>query len=128
LFEGGSARLAVDGKRIFYGKAPQVGLYERSLEGDVALNPERLVLEDYGPTGVGFVPSERGIFYMGSDAQRQPAALRFYDFELQRSFDLGPPPQPLNPTLTVSPDGTRLLFEKSTPVVTELTLMELRRP
>jgi Tol biopolymer transport system component len=127
LFAGASARPSVDGKRIFYGKPPHSGLYERSLEGDVVSNPERLVLEDYAPN-VGFLPTEQGIFYMGRDEQRQPAALRFFDFELQRSFDLGPPPQPLNPTLTVSPDGTRLLFEKSTPVVTELTLMELRRP
>jgi Tol biopolymer transport system component len=125
LFVGNSARLSVDGKRIFYGKPQQGGLYERSLEGDVALNPETLVLEDYA-LGVGFVPSERGIFYVGRDAQRA-TALRFFDFELRRSFDLGEPPQGTAPTLTLSPDGTRLLFEKTTPVVTELTLMELRR-
>jgi hypothetical protein len=125
LFAGSSARLSIDAKRIFYGKPPQFGLYERSLEGDVASNPETLVLEDYA-LGVGFVPSERGIFYVGRDAQG-PTALRFFDFELKRSFDLGPPPQGTAPTLTLSPDGTRLLFEKSTPVVTELTIMELRR-
>jgi hypothetical protein len=126
LFEGTSARISIDGKRIFYGKGLTPGLYERSLEGDIVSNRETLVLEDYA-VPVGFVPAERGIFYMGRDAQRQPAALRFFDFELQRSFDLGPPPQPNVPTLTVSADGTRLLFEKLTPVVAELTLMELRR-
>lgn len=125
MFAGSSARLALDGKRIFYGKPLQPGLWERSLEGDVASNPEKLLLEDYaGP--VAFVPSERGIFYRGRDARNQ-LALRYYDFELKRSFDLGPPPADTAATLTLSPDGTRLLFEKSTPVVTELTLMELRR-
>src|SRR5690606_18434588 len=84
LFEGSSARLSVDGRRIFYGKPLQPGLYERSLEGDIASNPETLLIEDYA-VPVGLVPSERGIFYMGRDAQRRPAALRFYDFELRRS-------------------------------------------
>jgi Tol biopolymer transport system component/predicted Ser/Thr protein kinase len=125
LFAGNSARLSVDDKRVFYGKPPQRGLYERSLEGDVASNPETLVLEDYALAN-GFVPSERGIFYVGRDAQG-PTALRFFDFELQRSFDLGPPPQGTAPTLTLSTDRTRLLFEKSTPVVTEIMRMELRR-
>jgi Tol biopolymer transport system component len=127
LFAGGSARLAVDGKRIFYGKAPQPGLYVRSLEGDIASNPETLLLEDYlGP--VGFVPSERGIFYRGRDSERGQATLRFFDFELQRSFELGSSPlQDGAATLALSADGTRLLFEKRTPVATELTLMELRR-
>jgi hypothetical protein len=125
LFAGGSARLSADDKRIFYAKAPQRGLYERSLEGDVASNPETLVLEDYA-LAIGFVPSERGIFYVGRDAQR-PTALRFFEFESKRSFDLGTPPQGTAPTLTLSADGTRLLFEKTTPVVTELTVMELRR-
>ena len=124
LFAGNSARLSVDGKRIFYGK-PQRGLYERSLEGDVASNPETRVVEDYA-FGVGFIPSERGIFYVGRDAQG-PTALRYFDFELQRSFDLGPPPQGGAPTLTLSPDRTRLLFEKPIPVVTEIMRMELRR-
>lgn len=126
LFAGGSARLAADGKRIFYAKPPQRGLYERSLEGDVASNAETLVLEDYsGP--VGFVPSERGIFYRSRDARGQ-AALRFFDFELQRSFDLGASPlQDGAPTLTLSADRTRLLFDKTTPVVTEIMRMELRR-
>ncbi len=125
LFAGGSARISDDGKRIFYAKAPQRGLYERSLEGDVASNPETLLVEDYaGP--VGFVPSERGIYYRGRNEQGEPA-LRFFDFTLQRSFDLGPPPQDGAATLTLSADGARLLFEKPTPVVTELTLMELQR-
>jgi hypothetical protein len=127
LFAGGSARLAVDGKRIFYGKPPQPGLYVRSIEGDIASNPETLLLEDYlGP--VGFVPSERGIFYRGRDSGRGQATLRFFDFELQRSFELGSSPlQDGAATLALSADGARLLFEKPTPVVTELTLMELRR-
>jgi Tol biopolymer transport system component len=126
LFEGASARVSTDGKRIFYGKPLQAGLFARSLEGDVPSNPETRVLEDYVP-GVGFVPSERGIFYRGGDTERRPAALRFFDFELQTSFDLGPPPQGFAPTLALSGDGTRLLFEKTTPVVTQLTRMELRR-
>jgi Tol biopolymer transport system component len=126
LFEGGSARLSVDGKRIFYAKPQQPGLFERSLEGDVASNPETRVLEDYAPA-VGFVPSARGIFYRGIATEGRPAALRFFDFELETSFDLGPAPQGNAPTLSVSADGTRLIFDSFTPVVAELTLMELRR-
>jgi serine/threonine protein kinase len=126
LFEGTSARISVDGTRIFYGKPQQPGLYERSLEGDIASNAETRVLEDYAPA-VGFVPAERGIFYRGVATERGPAALRFFDFELKASFDLGPPPQGNAPTLAVSADGTRLLLERTTPVVAELTLMELSR-
>jgi hypothetical protein len=126
LFEGTSARVSFDGRRIFYGKPQQPGLYERSLEGDIASNPETRVLEDYAPA-VGFVPAERGIFYRGVAMEGRPAALRFFDFELKTSFDLGPPPQGNAPTLAVSANGTRLLFDRTTPVVAELTLMELSR-
>jgi hypothetical protein len=126
LFEGSSARLSVDGKRIFYGKPQQPGLFERSLEGDVAANPETRVLADYAPA-VGFVPSARGIFYRGTATEGRPAALRFFDFELKTSFELGPAPQGNAPTLAVSADTTHLIFDDFAPVVAELTLMELSR-
>jgi Tol biopolymer transport system component len=127
LFEGGGGvRLSVDGRRIFYGRPPTRGIYERSLEGDVPSNPETLVLEDYvGP--LGFVPGPAGIVYVGRDEQRRPVALRFFDFAMRRSFDLGPPPDSDVPTLSLSADGSRLVFEHASSVVADLTHMELRR-
>ncbi len=126
LFEGGSARVSVDGKRIFYAKPQQRGIYERSLEGDIASNPEQRVLLDY-LAPVGFVPAENGIFYVGRDEAGKPAALRFFDFAQRRSFDLGPPPGSVVTTLTVSADGTRLIFDHNAPATADLTRLELQR-
>jgi hypothetical protein len=42
-----------------------------------------------------------------------------HDFEQRRSFDLGPPPGVAVPTLTVSADGTRLIFEHGATVIAD---------
>ncbi len=125
LFEGSSPLVSRDGKRIFYGKS-QSGLFERSLEGDIPSNAERRVLDDYVPP-LGFAVSERGIVYVGRDETGRPIALRFFDFELQRSFDLAPPPRTTLTPLTLSADGSRLVYEDNSTVAAELTRMQLRR-
>ena len=126
LFEGTSPKISVDGKRIYYGKSLQAGIFERSLEGDIASNPEQRVLEDYVPPR-GFTVGEKGIFYVGRDQARNPVSIRFFDFALQRSFDLAPPPDTPTPVLSVSPDGTRLIFEKISSISPDLRRMDLRR-
>ncbi len=124
LFDGICAKVSIDGTRIFYGRSLQPGIFERSLEGDVAANAEALVLEDYTPS-CGFIPGERGLFYVGRDEQRRAVALRFFDFAERRSYDLGPPPQDQSAALTLSPDGTRIVFEVRSSAGSDLTRIEL---
>jgi hypothetical protein len=126
LFEGGFKRLDPTGRRIYYGKSDQFGIFVRSLDGDVPSNPEDRLVSDYVPPR-GFDVSERGIFYVARDANRIPVAVKFFDFEARRTFVLAPPPGGDIPTITVSPDGRRLLYDTKTDAASSLTLMQLTR-
>jgi Tol biopolymer transport system component len=124
LFEGGFKRLDPTGRRIYYGKTDQFGIFVRSLDGDVQSNPEERLVSDYVPPR-GFDVSERGIYYVARDATRKPVAVRFFDFATKSLTDLAPPPRGVIPTITVSPDGERLLFDTRPNAPASLTLMEL---
>jgi hypothetical protein len=126
LFEGGFKRLDPTGRRIYYGKTDQFGIFVRSLDGDVRSNPEKQVVSDYVPPR-GFDVSKRGIFYVARDVNRIPVAVKFFDFEAGRTFVLAPAPGGDVPTITVSPDGRRLLYDTKTDAASSLTLMQLSR-
>ena len=49
LFEGGFKKLDLAGRRIYYGKSDQFGIFVRSLEGDIRSNPEERVLSGLRP-------------------------------------------------------------------------------
>ncbi len=124
LFEGDSGRVDPSGRYIYYGKSGQPGMFVRSLEGDVRSNPEERVLSDYVPPR-GFALSGRGIFYLGRDDARKPAAIRFFDFGSRKSFDLAPPPLGLIPVITASPDAQVLLYDTRSDAPGAMTLMHL---
>ena len=126
LFEGTSAKVSPDGHRIYYGKSLQAGIFERSLDGDVASNAEQRLVDDYVPPQ-GLAVGKNGIFYVGRDEARKPVALRFFDFALGRSFELGAPPSTPAPSLAVAADGSRVVLERASSVTADLTSMELRR-
>jgi hypothetical protein len=109
LFNGHLAFESSDRRRLFYWQGQDTHVFMRSLEGNVANNPEtRLVA-----TMVGAVePVDGGFFYVAVTPENVPRAFAFYDYETGTSRDIGEAPvgtTPLN-GLSVSPDGTELLY------------------
>ena len=100
-------------------------LFARSLDGDITRNPwEQLVPGCVMP--LGLVPTARGVYYVACDEQQQPVTLRYFEFASRRSFGLGPAPLGVQPILTVSPDGRRLVYSTSLPDNGELTRVTFR--
>lgn len=110
LWEGADAIEAPKRRLLLYDKADRSGIYARSLEGDPAKNPERLLVADYQPPWGGFCPFEDGIYYVGYTPAGHPHAFRFYWFDSGKSVDVAPAPSNLDLGLTVMPDRTRLAF------------------
>lgn len=126
LFDGATPVVATDGRRVFYRKSLNVSpLFARSLEGDVASNPEQLLVPGC-VMGFGIAPTARGVYYVACDERREPVALRYFEFSSRRSFDLGPPPSASQPILTVSADGRRLVYATTLPDNEELTRATFR--
>ena len=59
--------------------------------------------------------------------RRRSQRMRFFDFATRTSSHLAPPPLGKIPTITVSPDGGRLLFDTDANPASNLTLMQLSR-
>jgi hypothetical protein len=126
LFEGDMVRIEPSRNRIFYGKGGVFGLFSRSLDGDVRLNPEERVVADFvAPRG--FDVNRLGIYYLGRDTDRKPVAVRFFDFALERSFDIAPPPRGATPSIAISPDSSELLYDTVSDSDGKLTLMKFGR-
>ena len=107
----GSDAVEVPGRNLLiYGKQDQPGIYGRSLTGDVAKNPEQLLVTDYRAPWGGFYPMADGIYYVGRDSDGIPRMFRFYSFDTGKSVDVAPSPTNLDLGLTVTPDRTRLAY------------------
>jgi Tol biopolymer transport system component len=125
LFETNGARINRAGDRIYYPKPGQRNMFSRSLVGDVRTNPEELVLTDAFDRA-GFDVTPHGIVYVGVGGGA--FWIRFFDFETKRSHTLAPGPSVyLFPTIRVSPDGRRVLYDTLLDDASGLTLMQLRQ-
>jgi Tol biopolymer transport system component len=109
LFEGSSPVVSADGRRVFYKKGLASPLFVRSLDGNIASNPEELLIPEC-VMEFGIVPTRRGIYYVSCDEGAHEVALRYFEFFSRRIFHIGPPPDASQPILTVSRDGRRLLY------------------
>ena len=111
LFEGNLAAETPDGKTLLYAKDGKPGLFARSLQGDVARNPERKLLDDFVVAPLAaYIPVRGGIFYLGYTPEGRPRAFRYYDFAAGAAHDVMPAPRGVSLGLTVSPDERELLY------------------
>jgi serine/threonine protein kinase len=110
LFQGTEPAPTPDGKRILYGKATELGLFSRALEGDPSRNPEERLVDDFSEPFGGIWPVPSGIYYTGVTPQGKRRAFRFFDYATHRSKDIAPSPSGLGGGLTLSPDQHELLY------------------
>jgi Tol biopolymer transport system component/DNA-binding winged helix-turn-helix (wHTH) protein len=113
LIEGASAQETADGSRLLYTRFDRLGIFARSLSGDVAVNAEEQLVEDYAyPPSAGFEPVDGGFYYVGYTSDGRARAVRFYDDAQRSARDIALLPQNAELVwgLTVSPDGTEILF------------------
>jgi WD40-like Beta Propeller Repeat len=109
LFTGHLAFESGDGRWLLYWKGQETHVYMRSLEGNVAENAEeRLVNTIVG----GIAPVDSGFFYVSVTPEGLPRAFAFYEYASRTSRDVAPAPAGTMGVggLTVSPDGTELLY------------------
>lgn len=126
-FEGKSATETSDG-RVLYIKDDRWGLFARSLAGDATANPEERLVEDIkGPIGY-FVPVAEGVYYTGLDpVWGHYVALRFFEYARRKIVDVASKSitGQVN-SLTVTPDGRRLVYTQTASGGVDLSLIEFR--
>ena len=107
LFDGDSPRPNAAGDRLFYIKARELGIFSRSLAGDVSSNPETLVASDYRPLAPWWNVDD-GIFYAvaGADGSNR---VRFVDTASGEATDVFTTPTEML-GMFVSSDGTQLVW------------------
>ena len=114
LFVGSTAQEAADGGRLFYTKLNEYGIFARSLEGELASNPEERIVDDYWyPPSAGFQPVDGGLFYVGYTPDGTARAIWFFDFAQGAAKDVLPLSVRYGTSiwgLTVAPDHRELLF------------------
>jgi serine/threonine protein kinase len=125
-FEGKSATETLDG-RVLYIKDNRPGLFSRSLAGDPNANPEETLVADIrGPVGY-FAPVADGVYYTGQNSSARYARLRFYDYASKRTVDIAT--QSITGqvnSLTVTPDGNRLVYTQVRLAGIDLTLIHFQ--
>jgi Tol biopolymer transport system component/DNA-binding winged helix-turn-helix (wHTH) protein len=128
LWEGALVRETANGKYVLYWKTNAPGIFRRSLEGDLAKNPEQLLVPDFWPLKQlgGYAPVAGGIYYVGGDAQGKPGAFRYFDYASGRSTEVAPAVPGLGRGFTVAPDRRHLAFTASTEIGGDLLSLGLQ--
>ncbi len=128
LWEGDLVRETEDGKYVLYKKSNAPGIFRRSLQGDLARNPEELLIPDFWPNGQigGYAPVATGIYYVSGDGQGRAGPFRYFDYASRKSVDVAPAAPGLERGFTVSPDRRRILFPGSAEVGGDLLSLELK--
>jgi Tol biopolymer transport system component/DNA-binding winged helix-turn-helix (wHTH) protein len=128
LWEGALVRESVDGKYLLYWKTNTPGIFRRPLKGDVAKNPEELLVPDFWPLGQlgGYAPMAGGIYYVSSNAEGKPGPFRYFDYASRKSTDVAPAAVGLGRGFAVSPDRRHLAFAASASVGGNLLSLELQ--
>ncbi len=123
--EGFVPRETWDG-RLVYAKNGKLGIFARSLTGDVAANSEQKLVDDYFPPSPPIQVFPDGLYY-GSPYYLNGVVrgehLKFYSFSERRPLDLGP--LSVAGSFTVSPDRRRLVYDGPITDGVDLSLIEM---
>lgn len=123
LFVGGFARLTADASMLLYTKLGERNLYARRLDPDPRANPEETLVTDSDHPSAA-VPVADGIYYVGYAAPGEPTAIRFYDYATRQSRTVATLAHRPFETMSVSPDGTELLYGAQSASTADLVMVE----
>lgn len=115
LWEGALVEESVDGKYVLYWKGAAPGIFRRSLAGDLATNPEELIVPDFWPLNQlgGYAPVAGGIYYVSSNAEGKPGPFRYFDYKTRKSMDVAPAVPGLGRGFAIAPDHRHMAFAAS---------------
>jgi Tol biopolymer transport system component len=107
LIEGDLPRVSFDETKLFYVQVGRDGLFARSLVGDIASNPETVVIADYRPL-LPWQVARDGLYYssVGADNVRR---IRFVDERTQQPTEVIEVSTPVD-SFGLSADGTTLWY------------------
>jgi hypothetical protein len=129
LWEGALVQESVDGRYVLYWKGAAPGIFRRSLAGDLAKNPEEMVVPDFWPINQlgGYAPVAGGIYYVSSNAEGKPGPFRYFDYAKRRSIDVAPAVPGLSKGFAVAPDRRHIAFAASAAIGGDLLALNLRQ-
>jgi hypothetical protein len=102
-------------------------VYARAVDGDVRSNAEETLVTDSAyPIGVAAMAD--GFLYIGYTPDGQSPTIRFYDYSTRSARTVARLPGRSVETLTVSPDGSELLYAAQAESGADLVLLEFGQP
>jgi Tol biopolymer transport system component len=123
LFPGAFASLTADGSILMYGKVGEKNLYARATDGDIRNNPEEVLVTDSAyPSATA--PTAAGFFYIAYSAASEPGQIHFYDYAARGSRLVARTAAGVAEILSLSPDGTQLLYSAQRESGADLWLLD----
>ena len=110
-------------------RSRETGFFRWPLRGAPGRTAERLVV-DYTPANGangGIAPVHDGFYYVALADDATPRAVRFYEYASGATHDVAPVPPSTSIGVTVSPDGTQLLYATATAPETDIVLLAFLR-
>jgi hypothetical protein len=127
LFNGGFPTVTADGSRLLYGKLGERVIYSRPIDGDIRSNAEQMLVMDAAyPAGIAATVD--GFFYVGDAPDGLSPHVRFYDDETRTARTVARIPGRSVEMLSVSPDGSELLYASQAESGADLVLVEFGGP
>ena len=123
LFAGGFPGLTADGSTLLYGKVGERSIYARAVSGDVRNNPEQLLVTDSSYPSATAATID-GFFYVRYSSASERGQIRFYDYATRRTRAIADVPAGVGEVLTLSPDGTELLYAAQSESGADLWLLD----
>jgi sugar lactone lactonase YvrE len=127
LVEGETATESVDGQFLLFSRSREPGYFRWPLSAASKHVPaERLVVDYKAANGAngGIAPVADGFYYVALTEDATPRAIRFHEYASGKTKDVASVPASTSIGLTVSPDGTELLYAAVAQPEADIVLLE----
>ena len=126
LVEGETATESTDGQFLLFSRSREPCVFRWPLHGAPGRTAEKLVA-DYTPANGangGIAPVADGFYYVALADDATPRAIRFYEYSSGATEDVASVPPGTSIGLTVSPDGSQLLYAAATAPEANIVVLE----
>jgi len=129
LVEGETGTESVDGQFLLFSRGRQSGYFRWPLDAASGHDEAERLVSDYKPSSAangGIAPVGDGFYYVAMTEDATPRAIRFYDYARGEVKDVAPVPPSTAIGLTVSPDGSELLYAAIGEPQVDIVLLEFK--